>query len=123
MDMVKRVDVTPDALQLIRFLKEKHGPIMFHQSGGCCEGSAAMCYKQDDFKVGGVDILLETIDGDVPFYMHEALYNYSKHTQIVLDAITGFGSGFSLESLEGKSFLSRSRMFSDEEYKEVQKLL
>lgn len=121
--MVKRVDVTPEALQLIRFLKEKHGPIMFQQSGGCCEGSAAMCYEQGDFKVGSVDILLEVIDGDVPFYMHEALYNYSKHTQIVLDAIDGFGSGFSIESLEGKSFLSRSRMFSDEEYKEVQKLL
>lgn len=121
--MVKRVDVTPEALRLIRFLKEKHGPILFQQSGGCCEGSAAMCYPQGDFIIGSVDILLETIDDDVPFYMHEALYEYSKHTQILLDAIDGFGSGFSLESLEGKSFLSRSRMFTDEEYSEVKKLL
>lgn len=121
--MVKRVDVTPAALQLIRFLKEKHGPIMFHQSGGCCEGSAPMCYEQGEFIVGSVDVLLETLDEDVPFYMHEALYNYSKNTQIVLDAIDGFGSGFSIESLEGKSFLSRSRKFTDEEYEEVKKLL
>lgn len=121
--MVKRVEVTDAALDLIRQLKEKHGPIVFHQSGGCCEGSAAMCYVQGDFKVGGVDILLETLDGDVPFYMHEALYNYSKHTQIVLDAIDGFDSGFSLESIEGKSFLSRSRMFTEEEYEEVKRLL
>ncbi|GEK33667.1 DUF779 domain-containing protein [Kurthia sibirica] len=121
--MVKRVEVTAAALELIRDLKTKHGAIMFHQSGGCCEGSAAMCYKQEDFKVGGVDVLLETLDGDVPFYMHEALYNYSKHTQIILDAIDGFGSGFSLESIDGKSFLSRSRMFTEDEYEEVKVLL
>lgn len=121
--MVKRVELTPEALQMIRFLKEKHGPIMFHQSGGCCEGSAPMCYKQGDFQVGSVDLLLETIDEDVPFYMHEALYRYNKHTQIIVDLIDGFGSGFSLESLEGKSFLSRSHMFTDEEYAEIKKSL
>lgn len=82
-----------------------------------------MCFLADEFRLGQVDKLLGYVDGDVPFYMHESLYNYSKHTQHILDVVDSFGSGFSIEALEGKSFLIRARVFSDDEYEEVKKII
>lgn len=122
--MVERVVATDKAVELIHFLKDKHqADIVFHQSGGCCEGSKPMCFLADEFRLGQVDKLLGYVDEDVPFYMHESLYNYSKHTQHILDVVDSFGSGFSIEALEGKSFLIRARVFSDDEYEEVKKII
>ena len=122
--MVERVVATDKAIELIHFLKDKYDkPFAFHQSGGCCEGSKPLCLLQEDFKPGQIDVLLGYVDGDVPFYMHENLYNYSKHTQHVLDVVDSFGSGFSIESIENKSFLIRARVFTDEEYEEVKQMI
>lgn len=122
--MVERVVATDKAIELIHFLKDKYGKgLAFHQSGGCCEGSKPLCFLEDEFKVGQIDVLLGYVDGDVPFYMHENLYKYSKHTQHVLDVVDSFGSGFSIESIENKSFLIRARVFTDEEYAEVKQII
>ncbi|MFG6119654.1 DUF779 domain-containing protein [Thalassobacillus sp. B23F22_16] len=116
--MVERVTATDSALQLIEKLKEKHGPLMFHQSGGCCDGSSPMCYPEGDLIIGSQDVLLGKI-GDTPFYINKQQYEYWKHTQLIIDVVDGRGGMFSLEGVEGKRFLSRSRAFTDEEYKEL----
>ncbi|TXL63618.1 DUF779 domain-containing protein [Cerasibacillus terrae] len=120
--MVERVVATDEALQLIDSIKNIHGEIMFYQSGGCCDGSAPMCYKDGDFKLGDSDVLLGKI-GDVPFYIHKSQYDYWKHTQLIIDAVEGRGATFSLDSVEERHFITRSRVFSDEEYEEIKKLL
>lgn len=112
--MVKRVTATEEALELIDHLKEMHGDLMFHQSGGCCDGSSPMCFERGEFKVGGSDVLLGEI-GDTPFYMGRDQYDYWKHTQLIIDAVEGRGGMFSLEGPEGKRFLTRSRVFTKEE--------
>ncbi|MFG6113853.1 hypothetical protein SAMN05421743_102331 [Thalassobacillus cyri] len=116
--MVERVVATDSALQLIEKLKEKHGPLMFHQSGGCCDGSSPMCYPDGDLIIGAQDVLLGKI-GDTPFYINKQQYEYWKHTQLIIDVVDGRGGMFSLEGVEGKRFLSRSRAFTDEEYQEL----
>ncbi|AXI00446.1 DUF779 domain-containing protein [Sporosarcina sp. PTS2304] len=116
--MPDRVTATDEALALIELLKEKHGPLMFHQSGGCCDGSSPMCYEEGDLLIGDQDVLLGYI-GDVPFYMMKSQYEYWKHTQLIIDVVDGRGGMFSLEGVEGKRFLTRSRAFSDEEYKQL----
>lgn len=117
--MIKRVIATDAALELIDFLKKKHGPLMFHQSGGCCDGSSPMCYPDGDLILGGQDVLLGYI-GEVPFYMHQNQFDYWKHTQLIIDVVKGRGGMFSLEGVEGKRFLTRSRAFTAEENKELQ---
>lgn len=112
--MVERVTATDTALELITLLKSKHGPLMFHQSGGCCDGSSPMCYPDGELIVGDQDILLGNI-GDVPFYMNKSQFNYWKHTQLIIDVVEGRGGMFSLEGVEGKRFLTRSRAFTTEE--------
>jgi len=112
--MVDRVLVTDAALDLIEKLKRTHGSLMFHQSGGCCDGSAPMCYPQGEFTVGGSDVHLGEIGG-CPFYMGADQFDYWKHTQLIIDVVPGRGSGFSLEAPEGFRFLTRSRVFTDEE--------
>jgi uncharacterized protein (DUF779 family) len=112
--MPARVTVTPDASALIERLRRQHGPLMFHQSGGCCDGSAPMCFKDGEFKVGAQDILLGRID-DCPFYIGAAQFDYWSHTQLIIDVVPGRGASFSLEIPEGVRFLTRSRVFSDEE--------
>lgn len=112
---VQKVLATQKTLQLIDRLKEKYGPLLFHQSGGCCDGSSPMCYPADEFLVGEYDVLLGTIGGS-PFYMSKAQYEYWKHTQLIIDVVEGRGGMFSLEGPEGVRFLTRSRVFSDEEY-------
>ncbi|ADG06268.1 DUF779 domain-containing protein [Kyrpidia tusciae] len=114
----RKVIATEAALQLIEKLRSLHGPLMFHQSGGCCDGSAPMCYPQGEFKVGSQDVQLGEIGG-CPFYMSRSQYEYWRHTQLIIDAVPGRGSGFSLESPEGMRFLTRSRPFTDEEMEEI----
>jgi uncharacterized protein (DUF779 family) len=117
--MVDRVTQTEAAISLIERLKGLHGPLMFHQSGGCCDGSAPMCYPEGEFVVGAADVLLGHVAG-CPFYIGAAQYEYWRHTQIVLDVIPGRGAGFSLDAPTGLRFLSRARMFTDEEYAQIE---
>ncbi|UFJ39637.1 DUF779 domain-containing protein [Brevibacillus humidisoli] len=119
MKRVQKVLATEAALQLIERLKQKHGPLMFHQSGGCCDGSSPMCYPLGEFHVGDSDVLLGEI-GECPFYMSRAQYEYWKHTQLVIDVVKGRGGMFSLEGPEGVRFLTRSRVFDPEEYRLLQ---
>ena len=111
---IERVAVTPEAAELLRRLRDQHGPLMFHQSGGCCDGSAPMCYPAGEFKVGGQDVLMGDIAG-CRFYIGAAQFEYWRHTQLIIDVVPGRGAGFSLEAPEGVRFLTRSRVFSDEE--------
>ncbi len=111
--MVERVVATEKALQLIETLKNTHGSIMFYQSGGCCDGSAPMCYKEGDFKIGDADVYLGSIGG-TPFYIHKMQYEYWKHTQLIIDAIDGRGASFSLDSIEDQHFITRSRVLTQE---------
>jgi uncharacterized protein len=112
--MVERVSATRTALALIAVLKNRCGPLLFHQSGGCCDGSAPMCYPAGEFRIGSQDVLLGEIGG-VPFYISGPQFEYWKHTHLIVDVVKGFGGGFSLEAPEGVRFLTRSRVFSDEE--------
>ncbi|WP_332649111.1 DUF779 domain-containing protein [Lysinibacillus sp. 54212] len=116
--MLQRVIATEAALALIELLKERHGAIMFHQSGGCCDGSSPMCYEQGDLLIGTQDVLLGEI-GECPFYMHKNQFDYWKHTQLIIDVVDGRGGMFSLEGVEGKRFLTRSRAFTKEELAEL----
>ncbi|WP_019644169.1 DUF779 domain-containing protein [Novispirillum itersonii] len=109
-----RVLATPAALDLIAVLHRRHGPLMFHQSGGCCDGSAPMCYALGDFITGDSDVLLGQIGG-CPFYMGRAQFEYWRHTQLTIDVVPGRGGMFSLEGADGLRFLTRSRVFTDAE--------
>ena len=109
-----RVVATPTALELIGELIERHGPVLFHQSGGCCDGSTPMCWPQADFIVGDGDVLLGHIGG-APFHMSRSQFEYWKHTQLIIDVIPGMGGMFSLENGTGRRFLTRSALFSDAE--------
>jgi uncharacterized protein (DUF779 family) len=112
--MIPRVLVTDAAADMIAKLKVKHGPLMFHQSGGCCDGSAPMCYPDGEFMVGGQDVLLGEI-ADCKFYIGAAQFEYWRHTQLIIDVVPGRGAGFSVEAPEGVRFLTRSRVFTDGE--------
>ena len=112
--MVKRVLVTKQASELISQLKKQHGELMFHQSGGCCDGSQPMCFQKGEFKLGSSDIQIGTID-DCGFYMSKDQYEYWKHTQLTIDITQGRGSSFSLEIPLGYRFIVQSRLFTDEE--------
>jgi uncharacterized protein (DUF779 family) len=110
----QQVIATPAAVELIGRLAAKHGPVLFHQSGGCCDGSSPMCYPQDDFIVGDRDVRLGEIGG-APFYISPSQFEYWKHTQLIIDVVEGRGGMFSLENGEGVRFLTRSRLFEDDE--------
>lgn len=112
--MVERVVATPAALALIEKLRGLYGPLFFHQSGGCCDGSAPMCFMDGEFRPGGQDVRLGEIGG-CPFYMGAAQFEYWSHTQLIIDVVPGRGASFSLEAPEGVRFLTRSRLFSDGE--------
>lgn len=110
-----RVELTPAAAGLVRRLRESHGPLMFHQSGGCCDGSAPMCYPDGEFRTGGSDVLLESlrvegVEEAVPFWMSVTQYEVWRHTRLIVDVVEGRGSGFSLEAPEGVRFLIRSQL-------------
>jgi uncharacterized protein (DUF779 family) len=121
---VTRVDVTPAAADLMRTLRGQHGPLMFHQSGGCCDGSSPMCYLDGEFRTGASDVLLESlrIDGieePIMFWMSASQFELWKHTHLTVDVVPGRGSGFSLEAPEGVRFLIRSRLLTPEELAEL----
>jgi uncharacterized protein len=117
--MVERVVATPDALALIAQLQAEHGELMFHQSGGCCDNSAANCYLPTDLTIGPYDVKLGEVGG-VPFYIGKLQYEYWKHTQLILDVIEGSGGTFSLEGNTGKAFHTRSRLFTEEEWAQIE---
>jgi uncharacterized protein (DUF779 family) len=110
-----RILATPAADDLIATLTDKHGPLMFHQSGGCCDGSAPMCFPKGEFKVGPQDVLLGTIADGVEVWIGAAQFEYWRHTQVTIDVVPGRGAGMSLESPEGVRFIVRSRIFTDDE--------
>ena len=113
---VEQVIATPEALALIQRLQDLHGALMFHQSGGCCDGSAPMCYVLGGFLVGDSDRLLGHIGG-APFYISESQYEYWCHTQLIIDVVPGRGGMFSLEGPHGLRFLTRSRLYEDAEWR------
>jgi uncharacterized protein len=117
--MSRHVDRTDEAADLLRRLTAQHGPLMFHQSGGCCDGSSPMCYPDGDFLIGDADVHLGDLDvgldREIPVYMSESQYEYWKHTHLTIDVVPGRGSGFSVEAPEGVRFLIRSRLLSDDE--------
>ncbi|MFF3414610.1 DUF779 domain-containing protein [Streptomyces sp. NPDC002698] len=115
MDVVPRVELTPVAAELLRRLRGRHGPLMFHQSGGCCDGSAPMCFPEGEFRTGGSDVLLaelevEGVEEPVTFWISKSQYALWSHTRLIVDVVPGRGSGFSLEAPEGVRFLIRSRV-------------
>lgn len=112
--MVERVLATEKASELIGRLKAKHGPLLFHQSGGCCDGSSPMCFPLAEFRTGPSDVLLGAIDG-CPVYIGAAQFELWSHTQLIIDVVPGRGAGFSVEAPEGVRFLTRSRVFSEAE--------
>ena len=111
---VARVEVTPEAVTVLRQLEAQHGPLLFHQSGGCCDGSAPMCFPRGEFRIGSRDVLLGEIGG-TPFYMGAEQFELWSHTQLLIDVVPGCGSGFSLEAPLGVRFLTRSRLFEPAE--------
>jgi len=110
-----RVTGTDAALQMLVELRARHGPVMFFQSGGCCDGSAPMCYPLGEFAVSDSDVLLGDLDG-TPFYMGAEQFAYWEHTQLIIDVVKGNGGMFSLDNGTGRRFLTRSRLFTDDEF-------
>jgi uncharacterized protein (DUF779 family) len=115
-----RVALTPEAADELRRLRAVHGPLMFHQSGGCCDGSSPMCYPDGEFLTGDSDVLLGALDVDgmaepIPVWMSAKQFAYWRHTHLTIDLVPGRGAGFSLEAPDGVRFLIRSRLLTDEE--------
>ncbi|SMH44976.1 hypothetical protein SAMN06295885_2468 [Rathayibacter oskolensis] len=114
-----RVDVTEEAAEMLRRMTALHGPLMFHQSGGCCDGSSPMCFPVGMFRTGASDVLLERLQVErldpIDFLMSRSQFEYWKHTHLTVDLVDGRGSGFSVEAPEGKRFMIRSRLLTDEE--------
>ena len=115
-----RVGISPEAAALLRRLRARHGPLMLHQSGGWCDGSAPMCYPRSEFIVGDQDVLLGVLSdepgaGETPVWISGSQYALWKHTQLLIDVVPGRGAGFSVEAPEGVRFLTRSRVFDPAE--------
>jgi uncharacterized protein (DUF779 family) len=108
------VDITPEAAAVLRRLEAEHGPLLFHQSGGCCDGSSPMCYPAREFRIGQRDVLLGEVAG-VPVYIGGLQFEAWRHTQLLIDVVPGRGGGFSLEAPLGVRFLTRSRVFDPAE--------
>ena len=118
--MIKRVLSTELANELIKELSDIHGLLVFHQSGGCCDGSSPMCFPRSEFKVGSRDIYLGSIYNQ-PFFISQDQFEYWKHTQLIIDVVDGKGGMFSLEGPTGKRFLTRSRVYEENEINELLK--
>jgi len=116
--MVQRVNVTPDAKRVINLLQEENGSLIFHQSGGCCDGSSPMCFIEGELMLDNNDILLGTIE-NCPFYMSKDQFEYWKHTQLTVDIVKGRGASFSLEIPMGLRFVTKSRIFTEKEMKKL----
>lgn len=119
--MIQRVIFSEKAIEVLRILKQAHGPLMFHQSGGCCDGSQPMCFEAGEFYIGSSDVCLGTIEG-ADFWMSQDQFEYWQHTQLTIDVVEGRGSSFSLEIPLGLRFMVRSRMFTAEEFQELNPL-
>ncbi len=119
MEMVQRILVTAAAAELIAKLKAQFGDLIFHQSGGCCDGSAPMCFEKGDFKIGYSDVGLGIIEG-CEFWMSKDQFEYWQHTRLILDVVPGRGSSFSIEIPSGMRFLTRSELFSEHERQHLQ---
>ncbi len=117
--MVERVLVTDEAKRVIDSLREEHGPLMFHQSGGCCDGSSPMCFAKGELMLNDTDVHLGNIHG-CAFHMSKDQFEYWKHTQLIVDVVQGRGSSFSLEIPVGLRFIIKSRMFSESELEFLQ---
>lgn len=117
---MRRVELTEAAATLVRELAAEHGPLLFHQSGGCCDGSAPMCFPVGEFRIGARDVLLGEVGG-CPFYMGADQFEYWKHTHLTVDVVPGRGSGFSLEAPRGVRFLIRSRVLESWELSELER--
>ena len=111
-----RVIATDAALAMIDQLRARHGPVMFFQSGGCCDGSTPMCYPAGEFNISDTDVYLGNLNG-APFYMGLEQFAYWEHTQLIIDVVDGNGGMFSLDNGTGRRFLTRSRLFTDEEFR------
>lgn len=118
---VSRVISTEKADELIDRLRRMHGPLMFHQSGGCCDGSQPMCFQEGEFRTGGSDVCLGEVHG-CRFFMSRDQFEYWRHTQLILDVTPGRGSSFSLEIPLGVRFLTRSRVFTEQELSELESI-
>jgi uncharacterized protein (DUF779 family) len=118
--MAARVDISDEARGVLEALRAEHGELMFHQSGGCCDGSSPMCYPRREFRVGQRDVLLGLVAG-CPFYIGAAQFEYWEHTHLTIDVVPGRGGGFSLEAPRGVRFVTRSRLFTDEEQAELER--
>lgn len=119
--MTARVTISPEATEMVNSLKKRFGALMFHQSGGCCDGSQPMCFEKGDFKVGNSDVCIGTIE-DCEFWMSKDQFEYWKYTQLTIHISKGRGSSFSLEIPTGFRFLTQSRMFTEEELQELEPL-
>lgn len=117
--MIQRVDITNEARKVIDELRERHGDLMFHQSGGCCDGSSPMCLEKGDLLLNENDVWLGTIH-NCDFFMSKDQFEYWKHTQLTVDVTKGRGSSFSLEIPMGVRFIIKSRMYKPEEYEDLQ---
>jgi len=111
---IERVTAPPAALAFIGELRRRHGPLMFFQSGGCCDGSTPMCYAAGEFNLSDTDVRLGSLDG-TPFYIGREQFAYWAHTKLIIDVVAGNGGMFSLDNGTGRRFLTRSRLFTDEE--------
>ena len=118
LDHPPRVTATEKAIALIDKLRSEHGPVLFHQSGGCCDGSSPMCYPQDDFIVGDNDVRLGDIGG-APVYISASQFAVWSHTQLIIDVVPGRGGMFSLENGSEQRFLTRSRTFTPDEMRRL----
>lgn len=121
MQPTQRILATPAALELIKELQVEFGDLLFHQSGGCCDGSSPMCFQKDDFKIGYSDVGLGHIGG-IEFWMSKDQFEYWKHTQLTLDVVEGRGASFSLEIPKGKRFMIRSKLFIQKESESLEAL-
>ncbi len=118
--MVKRLDVTEKALEVIKTLKEKHGDLMFYQAGGCCEGTQPQCFEKGGFYVRTNDVMIGLVDG-FEFWLDRDLFEYWKFSHFTLDVVDGFGpGGFSLETPSGKTFKIDYKLFSEDELKNLE---
>lgn len=115
---VPRIIASAAALDLVAYLQQRFGPLVFHQSGGCCDGSAPMCFEKGEFRIGYSDVCLGTVAG-AEFWMSKDQFEYWQYTQLTLDVVPGRGSSFSLEIPTGKRFLIRSRVFTDVELNDL----
>ena len=110
--LVPRITATFEALELLEVIRQANGPVVIHQSGGCCDGSQPMCFPKDEFRMGTQDVRVGEVDGTA-YWMHAEQFEYWQHSQLTLDVVAGRGSSFSLEIPYGRRFIIRSRLFSD----------